>query len=111
MDNTGKNVFFTTRDRLVATDKDQLMDLYDAREGGGFPGESDMPPLPCQGEGCQPASPAPPELPPVSSTLVDPGNVKPTVHCKQGQVKKNGKCVKKHKPKPKHGRQRRGAGK
>lgn len=32
----GSNVFFTTRERLVSDDRDELVDLYDAREGGGF---------------------------------------------------------------------------
>lgn len=32
----GKNVFFTTRARLVSEDQDELADLYDARIGGGF---------------------------------------------------------------------------
>ena len=34
MDETGDNVFFTTGNRLVAADKDELIDLYDARVGG-----------------------------------------------------------------------------
>jgi hypothetical protein len=34
---SGDDVFFATRQPLVATDKDQLLDVYDARVGGGFP--------------------------------------------------------------------------
>jgi hypothetical protein len=33
----GSNVFFTTNQPLVPGDGDQITDLYDAREGGGFP--------------------------------------------------------------------------
>ena len=36
-DPSGKNAFFTSQDRLLEGDKDDLIDLYDAREGGGFP--------------------------------------------------------------------------
>lgn len=53
----GRDVFFTTRSRLVASDRDNGSDLYDARIGGGFP--EDQEPLPCTGEGCRgPLSPA-----------------------------------------------------
>jgi hypothetical protein len=105
MDETGANVFFTTRERLVGADSDELIDLYDAREGGGFP--EPPPPTGCQGEGCQPLFPPPLEPPPPSATISDPGNVKPAKGCKKGQVKKKGKCVKKH-PKSKPATHKRG---
>ncbi len=41
MDESGANVFFTTRDRLVPKDRDDLVDLYDARENGGFANETE----------------------------------------------------------------------
>jgi len=53
VDASAKNVFFTTRDRLVPADKDQLTDLYDAREGGGISTESEAESKECQGETCQ----------------------------------------------------------
>ncbi|HVQ59046.1 MAG TPA: hypothetical protein VMS60_09100 [Solirubrobacterales bacterium] len=99
-DASGKNVFFTSRDRLVPADKDELIDLYDVREGGGF--EEEMGQGACVGE-CQSMPPAPPEPPPSSTTLTDPGNVKPAKPCKKGQVKKKGKCVKKKQKKHKPG--------
>jgi Tol biopolymer transport system component len=34
---SGDDVFFATRERLVGWDVDDLVDLYDARVGGGFP--------------------------------------------------------------------------
>ena len=57
MDTTGKNVFFTTRDRLVNGDHDELVDLYDAREGGAAATEPGA--KGCAGETCQgpPSSP------------------------------------------------------
>ena len=46
----GNDVFFTTRQQLVPEDKGELVDLYDARVGGGFPVESSS--VPCSGEEC-----------------------------------------------------------
>jgi hypothetical protein len=56
MDEGGANVFFTTRDRLVPADTDELLDLYDAREGGGFPGASETAGSECGDEACRPAT-------------------------------------------------------
>src|SRR4029077_560128 len=42
MDEDGANVFFTTRDQLVLKDKDDLIDLYVAREEGGIPSETEV---------------------------------------------------------------------
>ncbi len=100
IDETGDNVFFTTRDRLVSADKDELIDLYDARVGGGFP--EAQPPAECKGEACQQASGAPPQPAPASMGL--PGEGIPRAggdrHCRKGQVKRKGRCVKKHKKRP-----------
>ena len=111
-DQTGANVFLTTRAQLLpAADHDELVDLYDAREGGGFAVESQ--PSGCSGEGCRSVVPEPPPSgPPASSSFSGPGNltppqseVKPSVvtklpakKCRRGYVRKHGKCVKvKHK--------------
>jgi len=54
----GRDAFIVTAEALVPQDKDDLVDLYDARVGGGFP-----PPAPdpdCDGELCQGSSPEPP---------------------------------------------------
>lgn len=110
-DFSGKNVFFTTRNRLVPADQDQLIDLYDGREFGGFPSESVLPPGECQGEACQVPQLAPAEPPPASATLTGPGNVKPSKACKKGRVKKKGKCVKKPKHKRTQQNRRPGGGK
>lgn len=99
MDESGANVFFTSRERLVQKDTDQLVDLYDAREGGGFPGETETQSPECQGESCQPTPSPPSEQTPASLQFNGPGNVKEASappHCAKGKVRKKGKCVKKH---------------
>jgi hypothetical protein len=53
----GRDVFILTSQQLVAEDGDEATDVYDAREGGGFP-EAQLPP--CSGEACRaPITPAP----------------------------------------------------
>jgi hypothetical protein len=76
---TGNDAFFVTRERLIAADKDELLDLYDARaphiqgEAVGF-GESVT--APCEGEACQGAPATPPVFgPPASATFSGPGNL------------------------------------
>lgn len=57
----GHSVFFATRDRLLARDRDQSLDVYGARVDGGAT-EPPPPPPPCSSEvGCRPASVAPVE--------------------------------------------------
>ncbi|MGC1852780.1 MAG: hypothetical protein WA687_10125, partial [Solirubrobacterales bacterium] len=68
----GDDVFFTTESSLLPQDPG-LVDLYDARVGGGFP--QPIAKEPCEGEACQ-SPPAPPALPtPSSRTYEGPGNV------------------------------------
>ncbi len=102
----GRDVFFTTRQQLVPQDGDEAVDLYDAREGGGF---SVAQPPPCSGESCKPAvTPAPAIYgAPSSTTFVGAGNpvaMAPaktkakakakSVKCKKGYLKKKDRCVK-----------------
>lgn len=87
IDPTAKNVFFTTRDQLVSADRDDLIDVYDAREGGGLveertPGE-------CEGESCQSSSPAPDEHQPGSLGFQGPGNVQEGGARKHHQVRRH----------------------
>jgi outer membrane protein assembly factor BamB len=105
----GANAFFITREQLLRRDKNQQLDLYDARIGGGFeePDEGGCSPEACAG----PIAPAPTQPSAASASFAGSGNPptpkpKPK-HCKKGFVKKHGKCVKKHKPKQKSGRQGR----
>jgi hypothetical protein len=98
----GDDVFLITRERLLPLrDKDEQLDLYDARVNGGIP--EPQTPI-CTGEECPAPLPPPPSQPSsASSTFIGPGNPpqnKPP-KCKKGFVKKKGKCVKKKKPKPK----------
>jgi hypothetical protein len=84
---TGRDVFFSTGTSLLSQDPG-LIDIYDAREGGGFPPASPPTP-PCQGEACQArVSPPPPPAPASSSS--GPGN--PKLKCPKGshKVKRNG---------------------
>jgi hypothetical protein len=107
MDSVGTNVFFTTREQLDPRDRDGLIDLYDARVGGGIAAESELPPTECQGESCQPPPPvAQPEPFPTSSTFEGSGNA-------TGKKKSPGKKKhKKHKHKAgkhkKQGKKQRG---
>jgi hypothetical protein len=66
----GRDAFFLTDGSLVPSDPGAV-DLYDAREGGGFP----VPPkpIPCEGDACQPL-PSPPEDPSPGTLLVTEGN-------------------------------------
>lgn len=78
----GRDVFFKTNASLLPQDPG-LVDIYDARERGGFPLQTPPPPS-CQGEACQ--NPAPPPLAPTPSSQVfsGPGNVK---QCPRGTRK------------------------
>ncbi len=83
---SGRDVFLSTRKPLTGSDKDQNFDIYDAREGGGFPEAPDVPI--CEGEGCKPAvtPPPPPTSSPGTAGFQGPGN--PVVKHKK-KVKKN----------------------
>jgi DNA-binding beta-propeller fold protein YncE len=106
----GEDVFFTTDSQLVGQDPGSI-DLYDARVNGGFP--EPVQKLPCEGEACQSAPPAPAFPAPGSATYDGPGDIREAgrrKRCPKGKrrVKKAGKvrCVKKRGGK----RQRRGEG-
>jgi hypothetical protein len=72
----GSDVFFLTYAGLVPQDTDGLVDVYDAREGGGFPGPPAS--LACTGTGCQGVPAAPPVFAtPSSVTFNGVGNFTP----------------------------------
>jgi hypothetical protein len=106
---SGSDAFFTTRESLVGQDQDQLSDLYDARVGGGIPSQNQPPPIPCEPEiNCQiPPPPPPPGQGPSTPGLIGPPNPTP-LHCKQGSVRKGGKCVKQRHRKKGHRQAKRG---
>jgi hypothetical protein len=72
----GRDVFFFTYDRLVAIDRDDVIDLYDARLGGGIQAQNQLSDeTSCDGDGCQGALGAVPALvPPGSSGFTADGN-------------------------------------
>jgi hypothetical protein len=107
----GSDAFFLTDGSLVPSDLG-VVDVYDARVGGGFPVSG--PTIPCFGDACQPLPPEP-EDPSAGTLRSKPsGNLEQSsarsLHCKKGLVKKLGRCVKRkthhkkatHKKKPSH---------
>ncbi len=103
-DASGRDVFFTTMDRLLPQDSDTSPDVYDARIEGGFtqPVES----APCSGDACHDAGGTAPSLlmPGVSSGVQEalPAQVtqKATVTKKSKKPKKpkkRGRSTRKHK--------------
>jgi hypothetical protein len=77
-DASGENVYIATRQQLVPTDNDDLVDIYDARVGGGTPPAP--PSIPCSGESCRTPGSVPPAAEPGSATFIGPGNPKPRKH-------------------------------
>jgi NHL repeat len=100
---SGEDAYFVTRERLVFQDKDDWLDLYDARVEGGF--EEVAPMAPCSGEACKgPASSPPVGQSAASSGFSGPGNQisrKPP-RCAKGKVRRRGRCVAKRKAKQRH---------
>jgi hypothetical protein len=92
---SGADAFFLTGDSLVGADNG-FVDVYDAREGGGFP--EPPKPIECAGDACQFLPSQPEDLQP--GTLVPGGGNPPlrvaatSVKCKRGFVRKRGRCVK-----------------
>jgi hypothetical protein len=71
----GDDVFVTTGQRLVGWDRDGLVDMYDARTGGGF-AEPEPVKAPCSGDECQDTSSgAPPASGVGSNGLSGSGNL------------------------------------
>jgi hypothetical protein len=100
----GRDVFFSTRAPLVGWDGNGDYDVYDAREGGGFP-EPPPPPPPCEGESCKPPPSSAPAVPtPSTSNFQGLGNPKPS------KPSKPGKHPKKHHRHNRHGAKKRPAG-
>lgn len=96
----GRDVFFATGQSLLSRDPG-LIDIYDARAGGGFP-EPATAASPCQGESCQGPAGNPEDPTPASSTYSGPGNLKP-------EKSRHRKKHKKHHHSKRHGRGHAGA--
>jgi hypothetical protein len=93
----GNDVFFATRDRLVARDTDEHIDMYDSRVDGGE-GEPSAEMPACIDEACKPAPSEPARLEqPGSASVTGPGNLKQTKrHKKPKPHKKKQGHRKKH---------------
>ena len=86
---SGDDAFIFTADQLVAQDKDELIDVYDAKVGGGLPYQSQVEAKPCEGEACKGLPAVPPAVQsPGSSSFSGPANQKPARHHKKKHHKK-----------------------
>jgi hypothetical protein len=110
----GRDVYFTTAQKLVGRDNDEAPDIYDARLGGGLASQNPPPSQECLRDDCKATPNAGPELPfGGSEALSGPENVKAVKHKKCGKgkrtkrVKGKVRCVKKH---PKHRANKAGKG-
>jgi DNA-binding beta-propeller fold protein YncE len=103
----GNDVFFTTNASLLPQDPG-LIDVYDARAGGGLPAPPE-PPGPCQGEACQLAPPPPNDPTPASASFKGAGNLsaKPRARCAKGKARRRGRCVAKKSKRAKKANQRK----
>ncbi len=97
-DMEGNNAFFFTEQSLAGQDKDQIVDLYDARVGGGIVSQNPPPPPPvCEGEACKgPAPTQPATESPGSASFTAPGNPKPSRQAKKKRQHKKKKHGKRH---------------
>jgi hypothetical protein len=110
-DASGRDVFFTTNESLVAQDDDTAFDIYDARSGGGLPPPASRP-VECKGDLCVTPFAAPSDPTPSSATFQGAGNLgseigpldpvhaklKPKKHAEKKSKKKH-KDKKKQRPK------------
>lgn len=112
-DESGRDVFFTTTDRLVPQDTDIQVDIYDARLDGGFPPQAGL--AGCSADSCQgPESPTPtlsesastavtPETTSIPATGSSPHKAKAKPH---KRAKKHKKASRKHRGKSATGSKR-----
>lgn len=93
----GTDVFFLTGESLVAGDPGSI-DLYDYREGGGFPAAPTA--IPCSADACQPL-PSAPEDPTPGTLTANAGNPPLRFPAKKGKKKHH-----RHKPSHRKGHHR-----
>ena len=108
---SGNDVYILTRDALVGQDTDSILDIYDARAGGGLAAQNPIAAPPCEAEGCKGPNSTPPQFssPPQFSGPANPKPKRPKHPCKKAKGKKKGGCQKKHPHKK--GKHRRSVGK
>jgi hypothetical protein len=81
----GSDVFFTTDEQLVGQDRDDQIDMYDARIGGGIAAQSRGEEVaPCGGTECREATPGPTTSPAAASQIASdvPETVVPSAKAK-----------------------------
>jgi hypothetical protein len=103
------DVFLFTRQPLVAQDEDELVDVYDARVGGGIAAQNTVASAgECSGESCHPPQPPPTEpQPTISQTFTGSENLAPQPASAPVPVTHpSKKAHKRHKRK--HAKQKRG---
>jgi hypothetical protein len=99
---SGDDAFILTRQAgLVGQDTDALVDVFDARIGGGISAQNPSARTSCQGEACRDAgTAAPPGTGAGSAAFQGAGNPAPPKSCPKGthRVRRKGKmrCVKRH---------------
>jgi hypothetical protein len=105
---SGRDVYFTTADRLVPEDGDTQIDIYDAREGGGFPAAEEA--ARCLGDPCQGSASVPPSLlTPLTTVVSGASGFAPSVTPVKPKAKTKAKPKsKKNKPKKSKGKRRKG---
>jgi hypothetical protein len=89
---SGEDVFFLTRERLVGQDRDDYLDVYDARVGGGLAAQNPPSPSPpCSGDDCRAPAPLPGAAPLVGSVgFVGPPNPAPKRKAHKRRCKRGG---------------------
>jgi sugar lactone lactonase YvrE len=95
----GDDAFFFTLQSLVGQDKDEIVDIYDARVGGGIASQNPpSKPEPCPGEtSCRGPVPTPPATQsPATPHFVGPGNQKPSHHKRKKRHHKKKHHKKRH---------------
>jgi sugar lactone lactonase YvrE len=93
-DDAGSNAFFYAVEPLVGQDIDEIVDIYDARVGGGIASQNPPPVSPAcpSPEACRSGVPVPPSSQsPGSAGFLGPGNQKPPQKKKRGKRKSNKK--------------------
>lgn len=88
----GDDVFFTTAQQLAPSDRDDLVDIYDARVGGRVEPKVGVP---CVADECQ-GTPTPPPAfrTPATASVGANGNASPRKpRCRKGRVLRKGKCA------------------
>jgi hypothetical protein len=109
-DPTGANVFFTTRNKLLGRDTDEQVDLYDARENGGIPGETAAEQAPCR-VACQAPTSVPSIPTPGSESYEGAGNIQQTAPVVKKKVSKKHGATGHSKRKRKKAKRKRSKGK